>query len=33
MISDTDSQPRQALYFVDEGEGRWVVSHSGARYP
>lgn len=33
MISDTDSQPRQALYFVDEGEGCWVVSHSGARYP
>lgn len=33
MTSDTDSPPRQALYFVDEGEGRWIVSHSGARYP
>lgn len=33
MISDTDSQPRQALYFVDQDEERWVVSHSGARYP
>ncbi|MEG3145017.1 hypothetical protein U1839_10180 [Sphingomonas sp. RT2P30] len=33
MSSANDSWPRDALYFIREGEERWFVSHSGAQYP
>ena len=33
MSTLPDSRSRQALYFIQEGEERWFVSHSGAQYP
>lgn len=33
MSTGGDTGPRQARYFVREGDERWIVSHSGAEYP